>query len=95
MPKAKSLKQKVTFACAAPEARTVLLAGDFTGWETAPLPLKKQKGGGWTTTVSLAEGRYQYRFLVDGQWKDDPSCPLRQPNEFGTQNCVCVVRSGA
>ncbi len=84
-------KQKVTFSYAAPEAQAVLLAGDFTGWQQAPVPMKKQKGGVWKATVSLPQGRYQYRLLVDGQWRDDPQCATRQPNQFGGENCVCIV----
>ncbi len=91
MPKAKTAKQKVTFSYQAPEAETVLLAGDFTGWQQAPLPMKKGKDGLFKKTVSLTPGRYQYRLLVDGHWCDDPSCPHRERNEFGSENCVCVV----
>jgi hypothetical protein len=29
--------------------------------------------------------------LVDGEWRDDPQCPNRHPNQFGGQNCVCIV----
>ena len=84
-------KQKVTFSYAAPTAQTVLLAGDFTGWDQAPVSLKKSKDGVWKKTISLAPGRYEYRLLVDGEWRDDPQCPNRQPNQFGGENCVCVV----
>jgi 5'-AMP-activated protein kinase regulatory beta subunit len=91
----KTAKQKVTFSYSAPEAKTVLLAGDFTGWETAPVSLKKDKDGLWKKTLSLATGTYQYRLLVDGQWRDDPSCAQRQPNQFGGQNCVCVVNGAS
>jgi 1,4-alpha-glucan branching enzyme len=91
MAKQKSAKQKVTFTYVAPDAQTVLLAGDFTGWQQAPLSLKKDKKGVWKTTVSLPPGRYEYRLLVDGQWQDDPQCPQRQANDFGSENCVCTV----
>ena len=37
------------------------------------------------------EGREREAAFVDGQWHDDPNCLLRQPNGFGSQNCVCVV----
>ena len=87
----KQPKQKVTFSFTAPEANTVLLVGDFTGWQEAPLTLKKDKGGTWKKTVSLPPGRYEYRLLVDGQWQDDPQCASRQPNQFGGENCVCIV----
>ena len=84
-------KQKVTFSLVAPEALSVQVAGDFTGWQEAPVELKRVKGGVWKTTIPLEPGEHQYRLLVDGQWQDDPSCLLHQPNEFGGQNCVCVV----
>src|SRR5690242_15839283 len=91
MPTLKTGKQKLTFSYDAPDATSVLVAGDFTGWEEAPLSLKKDKKGLWKKTVSLPPGRYEYRLLVDGQWRDDPDCPHRQPNQFGGQNCVCIV----
>ena len=84
-------KQKVTFSYVAPAAQSVMLAGDFTGWKQAPISLKKDKNGVWKKTVSLPPGKYEYRLLVDGQWQDDPQCPTRQPNQFGGQNCVCIV----
>lgn len=97
MAKQKSVKQKITskrkvaFSFAAPEAQTVSLAGDFTDWQQAPISLKKDKDGLWKGTVALLPGNYEYRFLVDGEWRDDPACAERRPNTFGTENCVCVV----
>ncbi|MDY6973201.1 MAG: glycogen-binding domain-containing protein [Thermodesulfobacteriota bacterium] len=35
--------------------------------------------------------RYEYRFLVDGQWYNDPQNDLTCPNCFGTQNNVILV----
>jgi 1,4-alpha-glucan branching enzyme len=87
----KKPKQKVTFSYSAPAAQTVMLAGDFTGWQEAPLEMKKNKAGIWKKTVSLVPGHYEYRLLVDGQWQDDPQCTERQSNQFGGQNCVCIV----
>lgn len=95
MANVKSTKKKVVFSYPAPGAQAVLLAGDFTGWQQAPLSMKKDKKGVWKKTLSLPPGRYEYRLLVDGEWRDDPSCPTRQPNQFGGQNCVCVVAEKA
>ena len=89
----KTAKQKVTFTYSAPEAKAVLLAGDFTGWDQAPLTMKKDKRGVWKKAVSLPPGRYEYRLIVDGQWRDDPQCPNRQANQFGGENCVCIVEN--
>lgn len=84
-------KRKVTFKCFAPTAKSVAVAGDFTNWEAAPIPLRKQPDGTWAKTVTLPPGKYEYRFKVDGQWQDDPECTERVPNPFGTYNCVRVV----
>lgn len=91
MAKTNSPKKKVSFTYTAAGANSVLVAGDFTGWQQAPLEMKKEKKGHWKRTVSLPAGRYEYRLIVDGEWRDDPQCPLRQPNQFGGENCVCVV----
>ena len=40
---------------------------------------------------SDAEGEGFNRFLVDGQWCDDPYCEMSVPNPFGGQNSVCRV----
>lgn len=88
---AKQIKKKVEFTLDAPTANAVLLAADFTGWQQKPLALSRQKTGIWKVAVSLPSGAYQYRFLVDGQWQNDPSCATRCLNDFGVENCVRKV----
>jgi 1,4-alpha-glucan branching enzyme len=83
--------KKVPFGFLAPEANEVCLAGDFNNWDSAANPLKKDKNGIWRATISLKPGRYEYRFLNDGNWENDPSCCDCVPNEFGSQNCVRIV----
>lgn len=80
------------FSFRAPGALSVLLVGDFTHWQENPIPLKKQPDGVWRTTVPLAPGTYHYRFIVDGEWRDDPECTLRVPNPFGQENSVRIVK---
>jgi 1,4-alpha-glucan branching enzyme len=77
-----------TFRIKAPEARSVLLAGDFTQWQRRAIPLHKEKGGVWETSVELQPGKHTYRFVVDGEWHDDPECTVRVPNPFGGQDMV-------
>jgi 1,4-alpha-glucan branching enzyme len=83
--------KKQTFSISAPGAISVLLAGDFTHWQELAVPMRQQKGGIWKATVELAPGSYHYRFIVDGQWRDDPECTLRVPNPFGGENAVRQV----
>jgi hypothetical protein len=74
-----------------PTAQTVKLAADFTGWDKNPLDLSPSGNGIWKITVALPPGRYAYRFLVDGEWHDDPQCVECEPNPFGTANAVAEV----
>ena len=67
------------------------LVADFTGWDKRPLDLTQAEKGVWRLTVALPPGRYAYRFLVDGEWCDDPSCQHCEPNPFGTRNAVIEV----
>jgi 1,4-alpha-glucan branching enzyme len=83
--------KKVPFEFPAPEAREIFLVGDFNNWDTSANLMKKDKTGIWKATVSLRPGRYEYRFLVDGNWANDPSCCDCVPNEFGSENCVKIV----
>lgn len=84
-------KQQV-FAITAPDAANVLLVGDFTDWHQTPIPLKKGSRGVWHTAVQLPPGTHHYRFIVDGEWRHDPECPLNEPSVYGGQNSVREVR---
>jgi 1,4-alpha-glucan branching enzyme len=86
-----SLVKKVQFSFTAPEAQQVCLAGDFNGWDTGATLMKKDKKGVWKKALSLAVGRHEYRFIVDGKWLNDPSCSCCVQNEFGSMNCVVEV----
>ena len=90
-PKVKTLAKKVQFEFPAPEALEVYLAGDFNNWDSSANPMKKDKKGIWKISLSLKPGRYEYRFLADGNWENDPACCDCVPNEFGSQNCVRTV----
>jgi 1,4-alpha-glucan branching enzyme len=89
--KTKVLTRKVQFEFPAPEALEVYLAGDFNNWDTSANPMKKDRKGIWKISLPLKPGKYEYRFLVDGNWENDPACCNCVANEFGTQNCVRIV----
>ncbi len=88
----------VEFSCHAPKAQAVFVAGTFNDWKEDATPLHDhQPNGKWTGTVPLSPGRYEYKFVVDGQWscepgtaesREDPKCC---PNSFGTMNRVLEV----
>jgi hypothetical protein len=84
--------KKVEFSLRAPAAGSVKLAADFTDWEMFPLEMMRSADGVWFTMVPLAPGQYAYRFIVDGEWRDDPHSFKREPNPFGAENAVVLVR---
>jgi 1,4-alpha-glucan branching enzyme len=82
---------KQTFRFSAPAALSVLLVGDFTHWQEDGIPMRKGKDGIWTAMVTLPAGKHKYRFIVDGEWQDDPECTLRVPNPYGSHNMIRQV----
>jgi len=84
---------KVEFVTLCPEARQVYLAGDFNGWDPqgTPLCLNGRKGR-WTVELPLPQGRYRYRYVVDGRWQQDPYNAQAELNEFGEYNSVVEVK---
>jgi 1,4-alpha-glucan branching enzyme len=71
--RSKNMKKRISFRFHNTEACRVFLAGSFNAWDPTEHPLKKDGNGLWKTTKTLDQGIYQYRFIVDGEWKVDPS----------------------
>ncbi len=80
-----------SFCYEAPAATQVYLVGDFTHWQQKPISMQKTADGTWKATVILSPGAHEYRFLVDGEWRDDPQCNSRVSNPFGSENAVRKV----
>ena len=70
------------------DAEIVHLAGDFDGWN--PIPMTRGNNA-FSTSVELYPGEYQYKFIVDGVWRDDPAATASVANGFGTMNSVIHV----
>jgi enterochelin esterase-like enzyme len=71
---------RVTFTYQAPpNTRTVHLAGTFNGWSLSDSPMSgPDEHGRFTAAVTLGQGRYEYKFVLNGQqWETDPSNPHR------------------
>jgi len=83
----------VTFSVRAEDARHVVLVGDVNSWSEKGTPLSDRDGDGvWTLDLALEPGRYQYRFLVDGeQWLADPEADAQVDDGFGGSNSIRYV----
>jgi len=90
----KASRRRVTLSFEAPMAKEVALLGDFNSWNSKAHPMKKGKDGVWKKSLMLLQGRYEYKFLVDGQWHHDPENGDFCLTSLGTCNNVLFV-SGA
>jgi chromosome partitioning protein len=79
-----------------PRASDVRIAGDFNGWvpDKGVRSLIEAEGETriWTKILHLAPGRYQYRYVVDGEWREDPENPEGVASHVGGRNSILVVR---
>lgn len=85
-------KRRVTFFIEAQQANNVSLMGDFNDWNEKKHPMKKETGKVWKKTIFLNPGRYEYMFLVDGQWQKDPKNDQLCQNNFGTHNNYIIIQ---
>ena len=94
-PQVKIVKEvKIYFYC--PSARKVAMTGDFNGWESEGVPLKRAgKPGFWTAELRLPPGAYSYNFIVDGEvLVPDPNSATQMPDGYGGTDSILLVRDG-
>jgi hypothetical protein len=73
------------------QAETVALTGEFNGWSRTATFLERGGDGTWRATVALAPGRYQYKYLLDGErWENDPQAETIS-NPYGSVDSVITV----
>lgn len=72
-------------------ARTVCIVGSFNDWNPKTTPMLKTGAGQWTKELVLSPGIYEYQYVVDGKWINDPCAVKSTPSPFGGRNSVLVV----
>ena len=80
--------KRITFSIKAAVVKEVFLMGDFNHWKPNKHKMKKDKHGLWVKTLIIPPGKYEYKFLIDGEWKEDPQNSQVCSNCFGTVNSV-------
>ncbi|MCD4779289.1 MAG: AAA family ATPase [Candidatus Omnitrophica bacterium] len=84
------------FAIKAPGAKAVYVTGSFNDWSLDDsCRLREASMGQWEIDIPLKAGQYEYQFIVDGVWKEDPSNPAQERNVYGDNNSVMDVKSEA
>lgn len=89
---ARDFFRRVALTLEHPSAREIYVAGDFNDWSiSAQHALKRTAEGHWAAELALPPGQYRYKFIVDGQWIEDPRNPHRTPNTFGTSDSLLII----
>lgn len=73
-------------------ADRISLTGDFNEWRENDILFQQTRSGVWQASVDLPLGaRYQFRYIVDGQWATDSHADGMPDNIFGSQNSMVVA----
>jgi rhodanese-related sulfurtransferase len=73
------------------KAKKVIVTGSFNKWNEDHFEMEKTDDG-WELTLQMKPDRYEYRFIVDGHWMEDPENPNKVPNEFGEHNSLIDIQ---
>ncbi|KVI09671.1 phosphoglucan phosphatase DSP4, amyloplastic isoform X1 [Cynara cardunculus var. scolymus] len=85
-------KRSITFTWNGDNCSMVEISGLDMGWDQK-IPLKyDEKHGSWILHRDLLEGRYEYKYIVDGEWMTNKYEPVTPVNKDGhINNCILVV----
>jgi 1,4-alpha-glucan branching enzyme len=84
-------EEELTLTLLAPQARQVQVVGNFNSWCPEATPMKDTGAGEWVVRLMLRSGQYEYLFVVDGRWMEDPQAVQRAANLHGGYNSVLLV----
>ena len=84
-------KKKVAFKFQAEPNAEVYVAGSFNNWDATKNKLQSDGSGNYSASILIPKGHHEYKFVVNGNWCVDPSCPEWSPNAHGSLNSVINV----
>jgi 1,4-alpha-glucan branching enzyme len=70
----------------------VYVSGSFNHWNGKAKKMINQQGtDDYYITLMLPPGKYEYKFVVDGDYKIDSDCPNWVLNDYGSLNSLITV----
>jgi hypothetical protein len=73
-------------------ADRISVTGDFNDWRQDAHPLVQNRHGVWQVALDLPIGNsYQFRYVIDGQWRTDSHADGFSDNGFGSQNSIITA----
>jgi len=84
--------KEVRFSLNGTDFNEVYLVGEFNNWQkNNRYRLKKTALDAWRISLPLAKGKYNYKFIVDNRWVNDPNNTMEENDSFGGKNSVVTV----
>jgi choloylglycine hydrolase len=68
--------------------QNVFVAGSFTDWNQLPMYFVNNE---WVRRIKIKKGRYEYKFIIDGNWILDPENSLIQKTKEGISNSLLII----
>jgi hypothetical protein len=74
-----------------PDVNRVEITGSFTGWNAVPMR-RVGDSGYWEHTFNLPQGEHRFAYLLNGgQRLPDPTIPMREGDDFGSENTILSI----
>lgn len=86
-------RRAVTFEVRDLPGKEIYVAGSFNDWQPVKKLEEKNGDGLYRGKLMLVPGEYQYKFLIDGEWRADAANPNFTPNGYGSLNSVLIVEA--
>jgi hypothetical protein len=66
------------------------LVGDFTGNWKEPIKATHKGGPRFETEVRLTQGKYYYKYIINGDWRHSATSPTERDDRGNTNNIIVV-----
>ncbi|KAM0958097.1 hypothetical protein EV1_023190 [Malus domestica] len=80
----------VIFVWNGQEGEDVTLVGDFTANWKEPIRANYKGGSRWEAEVRLSQGKYYYKFIVNGNWRHSTSSPSERDKSGNVNNIIII-----
>ncbi|XP_056169918.1 phosphoglucan phosphatase LSF1, chloroplastic isoform X1 [Syzygium oleosum] len=80
----------VTFVWNGHEGEDINLVGDFTGNWKEPVKATHKGGSRYEAEVRLSQGKYYYKYIVNGQWRHSTNSPAERDDRGNVNNVIVV-----
>ena len=74
------------------DANKVVLSGTFNLWDEKAFQMFKTETG-WELSLNIKPGEYEYKFIVDGIWIEDPCNLDKRKNEYKGYNSIINIKA--